>query len=303
MISLDQLYAKYNGQSLLYPGTSSDLRGQCVVAMYFVVDEVWGRPIFRANAKDWLDRAAALGYQVVRNNPNDPNQVPPRGAIAVWGGNLPGSGGYGHVAAVWDARPRAATFIGLGSNWGGKTLHLVTHNYNYLLGWIMPPAAPAPQPQGDEMIANGDQATKIYRMLRPNGGASQAEIDATAGRRSFGAFLNDAQAEVSARDANLRAQAQHMIDLQNTINSLNQTITDLRTSEDAEDIEQNSVLKAATDKIAMLTGELETAHDKLKDLQDKLPTANPTPEPEGNETPNDPSFIVKLIAWFLNRKK
>lgn len=301
-MNLDQFYAKYQGQSLLYPGTSADLRGQCAVAMYFVVAEVWVRPIFRANAKDWLDRAAALGFQAVRNNPNDPNQVPPRGAIAVWGGNLPGSGGYGHVAAVWNAPPRAATFVGLGSNWGGKTLHLVTHNYNYLIGWILPPAAPA-QPQGDEMIVNSDQAVKIYRMLRPNGGGNQGEIDATAGRRSFASFLEDAMPEVYARDDNLRAQAQAMTDMQNAINTLNQTVTDLRTSEAAEDVEQNAALKAATDKIGLLTGELETAHDKMKDLQTSLPTSNPAPTPDSNESASDPSFIVKLIAWFLNRKK
>lgn len=70
------------------------------------------------------------------------------------------------------------------------------------------------------MISTRDQAVKIYQLLRPNGNPSEAEITGTVGRRTFAGFLNDAQAEVRIRNANLLAQAQALQAARTAIDSL-----------------------------------------------------------------------------------
>ena len=73
---------------------------------------------------------------------------------------------------------------------------------------------------GNEVITTADQAIKMYKMLRPNGNPSQGEIDSTAGRRTFAGFLNDAQAEIAARDAGLRNQSAQIASLTQTVQTL-----------------------------------------------------------------------------------
>lgn len=153
------------------------------------------------------------------------------------------------------------------------------------------------------MIVNADQAQKIYRMLRPNGGASQDEINGTAGRRTFANFLNDAQPEIAARDANLRAQAEALAAQSNTINAQNQTITDLNAKlNDAtlSNAEKQKALDEAMLKIADQNAEITNAHDQLKDLQESLPKpeepAKTNPAPAADAGP-----FVKLLAAIFAR--
>lgn len=317
-MNLDQFYSAFVNQTMDYDGVYPN---QCVDLAKYYLDRCFGiKPGAWGDAWAYFGgegcrQLQARGWTKVPNNHNDVNQVPPRGALIVWDATLAGSGGGGHVAVVWQANPGAATFISFDENWGGNTAHLVTHNWSKVLGWMVPPqggrgadtpapAAPAQAPQGgDEMIANADQATKIYKMLRPNGAASADEINGTAGRRSFANFLNDAQNEINQRDANLRAQAQHTADLQATIDQLNQTITNLQ----ANGVQSKQQLDAALAQVADLTSQLTNSHDQLKELQDAQPTSTPNvpvaQQPQA--TPEQPKagLFVKLIAALLRRKK
>jgi cell division protein FtsB len=286
----------YQGQSLLYGASPARewLRGQCVQSVCFYV-AANGRPVIWADAYNWwTTRNAAYDYI-----DNSPSAVPQPGDIIVWGPNTPGSGGAGHIAVCLQPRPGTGTFVSVDQNWGGKYVHAVTHNYDNVVGWLRfknASPAPAPTPQGgDEMITNADQADKIYKLMRPNGAASQDEINATAGKRSFANFLDDAQTEVNQRDANFRAQTQHMADLQKTIDTLNTTITTLQT----EGVKNKTEYDSYVAKIAQLTTDLTSAHDQLKELQDSLPTAQPMPTQEGSD---DMGFLTKLIAWLLRKK-
>lgn len=301
-MTLDEFYGTYNGQSVSFDNVLAN-RGQCVQLVAKYVQEVWGKPVIWADAYPWY-ASNALPDQYIRvpNDHNDPNQVPPRGALVVFAPNLPGSGGAGHIDICWEARPGSATWIGFDSNWGGKTAHLVTHNWQYVVGWLiprgLPTQTPAPQQQGgDEMITSAEDAQLIYKILRPNSGASQGEIDATAGKRTYHNFLNDAKPELQVRDANLAAQAAEFAKMQTTINQLNQTITDLRTSETQDATARAEEQHAAQEKISYLTSQLETSHDKITQLK------NANVPLEGQQVAAKPGFVTALIIGALNAFK
>jgi hypothetical protein len=294
----------YNGQSLLYlprPDRES-LRGQCVQAVCFFV-HANNRTVIWADAYNWWTNRVA-DYDYIANSAT---AVPQPGDIIIWGPTLPNSGGAGHIAVCLYPLPGTGTFVSVDQNWGGKFVHQVTHNYNYVVGWLRirgvnAAPAPAPQPQGaEEMISNQDQAAKVYKMLRPNGAASQAEINGTVGKRSFAQFVNDAQPEIIARDANLLQQNQSLANMSGTINAQNQTITDLSTklqSASASGEEKQKALDEALAKIASQNADITTAHDELKDLQTALPQA-PLTEPEKPKS----SFLTRAILFALKFKK
>ena len=178
-----------------------------------------GHPLKASNANATWTIAQDPFWQKLANTPTFLPQV---GDIVVWGawtGNP-----YGHIGVVLDANLN--TFRSVDQNWfnanstTGSPAAIVSHNYTNprVVGFLRPTYSAAAQ--GEEMIANADQATKIYKMLRPNGGGSQGEIDGTAGKRTFANFLNDAQAEINARDAALRNQNARLAELQAQVNEL-----------------------------------------------------------------------------------
>lgn len=301
MITLDAFYGKYNGQSVSFDGLAIN-RGQCVQLVSKYVQEVWGKPVIWANAYPWYaNNALPDQYIRIANDHNDPNQVPPRGALMCWGPNLPGSGGDGHISICWDARPGAASFVSFDSNWGGKTAHLVTHNWQYVVGWIiprgLPTQTPVPQQGGDEVITTQDDARLIYRILRPNSAASQGEIDATAGKRTFHNFIHDALPEIQVRDANLAKQSEELGNMQAIINELNRTVTDLRSSQTTDAQARAEEQHAAQEKISYLTSQLETKHDKITQLQQvNVPLA-------GQQLADKPNWLTGLIISLLPKKK
>jgi hypothetical protein len=269
-MNLDSFFNKYNGQSLLYAPSPAreDLRGQCVQLVAQYVSECWAKPVIWDDAYGWYaDGRLPEHYIRVANDRNDPNQLPPRGALVVFAPSLPGSGGLGHIDICWQATPGSPTWVGFDSNWGGKTAHLVTHNWQYVVGWLiprgLPTQTPVPQQGADEVIATTEDSQLIYRILRPNGGASQGEIDATTGKRTFHNFLHDALPELQIRDQNLTNQQAEFAKMQTNINELNATIADLRSKDQASQEEQH----AAQEKISYLTSQIETSHDKITDLQ------------------------------------
>lgn len=142
-----------------YLGKSIDWDGQygfqCVdeVAQYCSDN---GKPVAYANAKDWFQHPALDGaFDSIGNDPNDPNQVPTRGDIVIWGGNSPGSGGYGHIA-IFDMAIDVNHFQSLDQNWNGAYVHFVTHSWSYVIGWLHPkedpaPLSPAPAPPMEDI--------------------------------------------------------------------------------------------------------------------------------------------------------
>jgi hypothetical protein len=96
-------------------------------------------------AEWWYSGALPEHYERIANTPS---AVPRTGDIIVWDRNLPNSGGAGHIAVCLYPLPGTGTFVSVDQNWGGKTVHAVTHNYNYVVGWlrIKGQAAPAPAP-------------------------------------------------------------------------------------------------------------------------------------------------------------
>ncbi len=150
MIAPTDLFNKYKGQTV---GTNDSDTGQCVgwynvglkeqTGVLYPIQGAYGAcDILTANntRPDILEQ--------VTNNPNDMNQKPTPGDWVIWGGNLPGSGGYGHVAMCMDTPP--GQIVSADQNWGGQTVHQVTHDWSYVIGWIhhkIPaPIVPPPDP-------------------------------------------------------------------------------------------------------------------------------------------------------------
>lgn len=293
----------YAGQSLLYAPSREreSLRGQCVQPVcFFVVAN--GLPVLWRDASEWW--YSGLYPEAYDRIPNSATATPQPGDLIIWDRNLPNSGGAGHIAVCLKPLPGTGTFISVDSNWGGKTVRAVTHNYSYVIGWLRPKRANQPQPQqpqgGDEMITSADQAAKMYALLRPNGNTSQEEIDSTVGRRSYAQFVNDGQAEVAQRDANLRAQGARLDELQRTIDQLNQVITQLN----ADDAADEQAISAAHGEIARLTTELTTSHDQIKELQDSLlVTSTPVVEQPQPAAAPAPNWLVRLLNALFGKKR
>lgn len=137
--------------------------GQCVQAVCFYARDVLGLPVIYGNAADWWysnkydDRYVRIAYK--------PGAVIPPGAIVVWDRDLPNSGGYGHVAVMLGSA-ESGKFISIDSNWNGKYLHYVTHDYRYVKGYLIPRvAAVVPKPKGEPMIADTDNEYARWQKL------------------------------------------------------------------------------------------------------------------------------------------
>lgn len=96
--------------------------------------------------------------------------------------------------------------------------------YGPIQGWATykdtKPKVTNPPQGGDEMIATREEAEKAYKMLRPNGSASEPEIAGTAGKRSYRQFVNDAAGEIRNRDeeiAGWRHQAGRVPELERAL--------------------------------------------------------------------------------------
>jgi len=107
-------------------------RGQCVGLIEVWVDEHTAKHI-PGNAKDLLDGARNLGYQVTYNGPDN---YPPPGAIVVWDGTW--GGGYGHTAIAVAADSMHLAVFEQNDPDGYPPL-LATHDYSGVAGWIVIP--------------------------------------------------------------------------------------------------------------------------------------------------------------------
>lgn len=133
---------------------------QCVDFFNFYYQFITGRSPFQdasgvAGAKD-LWSVNWPNFTKVANNPNDPNQLPPQGAILIYDGALPGSGGYGHVAVV-DYATTSQVMV-WDQNWGGQYVHHQFHGWTgHEIGWLIF--------NGFEQDINLDQLTQLYHQL------------------------------------------------------------------------------------------------------------------------------------------
>ncbi len=212
-------------------------------------------------------------------------------------------------------------------------LHLSQHTCH--VGQVLTrPAAPAPQApvtnQGtNEMINTREEATVIYRMLRPNGQPSEAEIQGAVGRRSFANFLRDAMPEISQRDLNIRNQQAQVAAQGAKITQLSDTITRLMQMEALEDVDEAEKTRLITklqDKVATLTDDLEAMNKKLSaPILPVVPVPSPTviapPEPStapgtviqpdepqttdstATPQPTKPNWFIRLLTLAVTGKK
>lgn len=115
--------------------------GECVAAIAeYEADN--NLPIVWGDAHQWINNPVMLqAYDWVVNDPSDPNQLPPRGAIIIWG--LPNE----HIA-FFDHQMDNHQFMSYGQNSGGNLLHFQPHSWKGVAGWyiLKQPASPPPAP-------------------------------------------------------------------------------------------------------------------------------------------------------------
>lgn len=126
-----------------YIGTNQYDKGQCVGLYNQVVLDVTGilYPIQGAQgAKDLLTAKNTRPdlFQQIKNNPNDPNQLPAVGDWVVWGSTW--GGGWGHVACVKTVSRNS--FTSIEQNFVANKVTEQWHDWNGVIGWVRytPPA-------------------------------------------------------------------------------------------------------------------------------------------------------------------
>lgn len=252
--------------------------GQCVQSVAFYVRDYLHLPVFYADAARWFtdfERSPLVNsFQKIPNNPNDPNQLPEPGDIIVWGGNLPNSGGAGHIAVFLSAF--SGGFISFDSNWAGKYCHQVSHNWSYVLGWLHPN-----NNQGGTgvIIGNGDnwfgRANKTMYQIRGRQ-MSREEFAPWVGQDSLHlleAISDNPEADAATHAQEVGFQAikdnwpgqihgleDQLKKSQDIANQLNQAVVDAQNANKQQ-------LQDALAKVADLTAQLQTANDKLVDIQ------------------------------------
>lgn len=296
MAVVDDFVRDFNDRKNVSFDGIKDNVGQCVQPVGFYIRDYLKKPLLYRNAYYLIEMAATY--------PNDwgwiPNSAaatPLPGDIILWDPKLPNSGNAGHVAVCVTPRPGTGTFVSFDSNWGGKYCHLVTHNYDYVAGWLRPkyvaPAPPVPassQPKGDPPM-NPDEEREAYEIVleRPMEGAASGRSGIT--------FMRGARGELAIKR---QAIAQQMNSMSSTINTQNQTITDLDAKlrdSTLSNAEKQKALNEALATMASTNAELTTAHDTIIDLQ-KQATTKPMPSPTA---PSIPGLGLPTKAnWFYN---
>jgi hypothetical protein len=187
---------------------------QCFDLFNFYYQAVTGRNPYSdgygvAGAKDIYDVPTSL-FTKVANNPNDPSQIPPQGAVLIYDGGLPGSGGFGHVAIVDQADAQGVMVWD--QNWGGQFVHHQRHMWTgHERGWLVFNGFNSSQ--RDAMTpAQEKQAYEIVLGREPEGPAS--------GRTAM-SFILDAQGEINAQR---QAQAAQLAALQGQISEMQKQV-------------------------------------------------------------------------------
>lgn len=121
------------GQAMDFDGQYG---AQCVDFFNFYYQYLTGRNPYSdgygvPGAKDLWNVPTTL-FTKITNNPNDLTQLPSPGDIIIYNGSMPGSGGYGHVAVVGEAKN-----IYYEQNYGGMYVKKNSRPFNgYEIGWL-----------------------------------------------------------------------------------------------------------------------------------------------------------------------
>jgi CHAP domain len=131
---LNAFVARWNGKRIRSAG---GLGGQCVDLVEQYAAELFTFRPLPGNAVDLFGKNTDE-WTWTRNNPADPSQLPPHGAVMVWHGDSGiGTGGLGHTAVVLASDHSG--FTSFDQNWPvGANAHEVRHTYEGITGWGVP---------------------------------------------------------------------------------------------------------------------------------------------------------------------
>lgn len=129
-MSIDEFFSKYNNQYVEVSGSTA--KWQCVDLANAYIRDVLGQPIIQyTNAEDFPNKIKSYGTWVK----NTPTGIPPKGAIVVWDYS---TNEWGHIA-IATGKGTTSTFESFDQNYPtGSKCHFVTHNYNSVIGWLIP---------------------------------------------------------------------------------------------------------------------------------------------------------------------
>ena len=133
--SIDKFIKEKSGKTLGFP--SGQYVGECLSLVKIYIQERFDiyPPASGCDAARcyWTKFPHPLGT-VLKKVPNLPDLIPLKGWIPVW--SKEAGGGYGHTGIVVEADVNK--FTSLDQNWNGRQAHLVVHNYDNVLGFLVP---------------------------------------------------------------------------------------------------------------------------------------------------------------------
>lgn len=135
---LQKFIDQYTGKLVNFDGAPNS-EGQAVqlIASWC---QYLGLPYQWANPFDWWDDAdenfAEHWNKVYRTADN--NAMPRPGDIVVFSNSLPGTDGCGALTIFVSGVEGEAGWIGFDASWGGRSAHLQSHNWAYVVGWFTP---------------------------------------------------------------------------------------------------------------------------------------------------------------------
>lgn len=178
MISLDVWYQNNKGASLSADGVEAN-RGQCVQAMDFVLNQVFGLPYHYGNAIDWFNSPGELLNNFRKIN-YSPGLYPLKGDFVIFNSGVGSK--FGHIdACAADGNP--VNYTGYDSNWGGdKTVHAVAHNYAYVVGFL--------RYNGGNMKPDPNQINQLVVFCWGPGAATPADIAKLNGQNTLQDAMN-----------------------------------------------------------------------------------------------------------------
>lgn len=137
-MTLQEFQNKYLGKQVEYHSYGALAYNQCVDLINAYINQCLDNntkdytEIIGTNAKDFGTKFDRDDFEWIINTPTN---VPQRGDVMVWNGNV--GGGAGHVAIFLSGD--ANSFKSLDQNWSRvERVTLENHNYNNVIGWLRP---------------------------------------------------------------------------------------------------------------------------------------------------------------------
>ncbi|HSX00035.1 MAG TPA: hypothetical protein VLH38_03295 [Patescibacteria group bacterium] len=250
--------------------------------------------------KDWGNAPADLDYFDIANEPNTEiilmiDDSPSSGLQTHFMRTVGLSGSDVIVDDPWGAVRQGVSAYGRRWSPSVSAKSIIYKAVKYLKGTSQAASQP-PAPQGDEMIADAQQAHDAYYLVRGNTPPSDDEINGTAGHRSWASFAVDAKAEVAARIAYIEGLQSHIAGLSAQISQLIDQVNSLGSRPTTDQLQE------AQSQATALTTELQQKTVELADLQKqaeecKVPIASPQVIPVQAPTASD-SLLESLVNFF-----